>query len=314
MNANSASVPSAGCRPDIWSRSFAEEEKPTLVLYHANCPDGWAAAVVIHAKLGDTARYQAVDYHQPVPEISGERVLIVDFSYPYQVLKQFADAGNRVTVLDHHVGVSQSLAAAVGDGLVLGGYVSNRSGAELAWMWANRREGGFVYFPEMPRLVRAVAERDLHSFTRPDSKALCAYADTLVHDFDVWHRAMEDIGPCNRVMPHYQVAVSAGEACLRLFDRQIEHIMDTTRTTWRIGGHEVPVVNCPRFFASEAANRLALESRAGFAAAFVDMPDSRKVSLRAVPSVEILSVAKSYGGGGHAQAASFTVPLGWAGE
>lgn len=51
------------------------------------------------------------------------------------------------------------------------------------------------------------------------------------------------------------------------------------------------------------------------AACYWDTPEGRVFSLRSTDTgPDVSEIAKAYGGGGHAHAAGFRVPLGWEGE
>jgi len=60
----------------------------TQVLYHANCPDGFCAAWAAYTVFGDDAEYLPVQYGQDPPDVAGNRVYIVDFSYKREVMRR----------------------------------------------------------------------------------------------------------------------------------------------------------------------------------------------------------------------------------
>ena len=75
-----------------------------------------------------------------------------------------------------------------------------------------------------------------------------------------------------------------------------------------IGGYEVPVVNTHPMFFSDVGH--ALSKDAPFAACYMDKSGSRLFSLRSNENgVDVSEIAKSYGGGGHQNAAGFEVQL-----
>jgi uncharacterized protein len=50
-----------------------------LVLYHANCADGFTAAWIAHGVFGDDAEYVPVQYGQAPPDVRGRDVFILDW-------------------------------------------------------------------------------------------------------------------------------------------------------------------------------------------------------------------------------------------
>ena len=91
-----------------------------LVIYHANCTDGFGAAFAAWLKLGDEAEYLPMEYlktdgksstdllHEfstekiPGACISEREVYILDFSLPKAVMDWIFQIAKRVVWLDHH--------------------------------------------------------------------------------------------------------------------------------------------------------------------------------------------------------------------
>src|SRR5438094_7419144 len=92
-----------------WVMAYSAAMTPDLVLYHANCPDGFAAAWAIWKKY-PSAVFVPVDHGQPLPvDPSGRNLLIVDFSYSKPVLEGIAKSTASIQVLDHHITAQQAL-------------------------------------------------------------------------------------------------------------------------------------------------------------------------------------------------------------
>lgn len=76
-----------------------------LVLYHANCWDGFCAAWVARKAMPD-AEFIPVQYGQDPPEQAGDkdrRLFLVDFSYQRNVMFRLGALHRQgMTVLDHH--------------------------------------------------------------------------------------------------------------------------------------------------------------------------------------------------------------------
>ena len=61
--------------------------KKNVLLYHANCPDGFGSAYSFWKKFGDDMEYIPVKHGQPPPEgLSGKNVYIADFAYKRDIL------------------------------------------------------------------------------------------------------------------------------------------------------------------------------------------------------------------------------------
>ena len=58
-----------------------EPSSVNVVIYHANCNDGFGAAYSAWKLLGNRAEYHAASHGSPPPDVTGKRVVILDFSY-----------------------------------------------------------------------------------------------------------------------------------------------------------------------------------------------------------------------------------------
>ena len=104
-----------------------------------------------------------------------------------------------------------------------------------------------------------------------------------------------------------------GKTLRRKHNKDLDEILKATKRRMLICGYSVPVANVPYMFASDAGNRMAEGEL--FSASYFDTPDGRKFSLRSKDTgLDVSEIAKRYGGGGHARAAGFMMPIGWEGE
>ena len=265
----------------------------TVVVAHGGCYDGFAAAYVARLyfqKMGVTdVEYIFAKYGDPAPDVQGTVLYIVDFSYPKATLEKLAET-NAVTVLDHH-----KTAQANCEGLSFCTFDMGRSGAGLAWDHL---------FPdqERPAFVNYVEDRDLWRFQLPGSREVSAYIASFPRDFEVWDGQVQylDVGV-------YSEDIAAGKAILRFERQKVEEICKEAH--WReIGGHQVPVVNCPYNFGSLCGERLnQLYPDAPFSAYFFVRGDGEtQYGLRST-GFDVSEVAKQYGGGGHQRASGFVM-------
>ena len=88
-----------------------------LVIYHANCADGFAAAFAAWLKIGDEAEYVPCQYGQITGDEEGweklmakfadggnlnRDVYILDFSFPRTIMDHLMECADKVVWLDHH--------------------------------------------------------------------------------------------------------------------------------------------------------------------------------------------------------------------
>lgn len=258
-----------------------------IVIYHANCIDGFTAAYVAWCEYGGDAVYVPAQYGEPPPEVVGKDVLVVDFSYPRTTLEKMAAEAKSIRVLDHHKTAEADLS-----GLPFCTFDMLRSGAGLAW---DELHGG-----ERPALVDYVEDRDLWNWKLPDSREVSAWLSSFKPDFHVWETLA---GVLQNDRP---VAVGQGTAILRALNGYVDSLSQKY-AVHPIGGHAVPVINTTHAI-SELVGQLASLTGVPFAAGWFQRHDGKFVySLRSRGDFDVSEVAKRFGGGGHKNAAGFTV-------
>lgn len=301
---------------------------PTLVLYHDQCGDGFAAAWAVWRALGDdTVEYRPVRYNTPAPtDVAGKNLVIVDFCYDEPTLRALGQAAASLLVLDHHDTMIKDLIGKFPTpityelhrrglqepGTPYAWFSTEKAGALLAWEFFHGRQ-------DVPWLIRHMDDRDRWQFKIPDTREIHAAVMSYPRSFAEWDRLAaiiedyHDYDPDLAQIKAYDWLIVEGKAILRDRDRMLEEFLANTRTLV-IGGYAVPAVNVPKLFASDAAGTLAKGQP--FAVAYYDEPHGRVFSLRRRDGdVHVGEVAKRYpGGGGHPGAGGFTMPFGWEGD
>jgi len=260
-----------------------------LCIYHDHCADGFAAAwVVRRALLGDVDFYPAT-YGSDPPDVTGRDVFIVDFSYPRLVLLEMAAAAKSLTILDHHISAKHAI-----EGLpnAITRFSLGLSGCMIAWKY---------FFPNEtpPKLLQHIQDRDLWLFHLDATREICAALYSHPFDFallDLW---------CNSDQLHG--LASDGAAIERKNAKDLLELLDSNTRFINIAGYDVPSANVPPFLASAAGDELSKDN--AFAIIWHDTRDGVRVSIRSQREggLDVSQIAKIYGGGGHRNAAGFTV-------
>ena len=303
---------------------MSEIQRKKMCIYHGNCADGFGAAWVVRKALGSDVEFVAGIYGQEPPDVAGKDVVIVDFSYKYDILAALARKANSVIVLDHHKSAAEDLArfesfhAGVEEdtrrdvGATLLGWktahvmANSQNGPTIACCFDMNRSGAMLawdhYFPnqEPPQLLRHIEDRDLWLFKLEGTREIQANLFSYPYDFEVWDQL---------VAADVLTLVSDGAAIERKHHKDVAELVGVTKRRLKIGGFDVPVASLPYTLTSDAGHLMAQGEP--FAACYWDTPTGRVFSLRSTDEgIDVSEIASQYGGGGHRNASGFRVPFG----
>lgn len=303
---------------------MTEPWKPDVCIYHFPCDDGFASAWIANRRWPGIV-LAPTNYGLPFPDVDivGKHVLIADFSFKPDALREIAEKAMTVVILDHHKTAQDDLrefiiggtpdsfdcfdAAEALDILAQQGrpriaahFDMEHSGANLTWRFC---------FPmqQMPELIRYIEDRDLWRFALQDTRAISLLLKSHPYDLTIWSEIAEQLeAPLNRLP-----MIREARAIARFYDQKIAEIVPTA-TLKSIGKWSgIPVAHAPYAFASDLAHELLKKhTEAPFAAVVVDAYGGRTYSLRSEDARQDVSeVARMFGGGGHRNAAGFRVPV-----
>lgn len=293
-----------------------------LVIYHANCADGFGAAFAAWLKLGDEAEYVPFQYGQDfndLPAIDGREVYILDFSFSIDIMGYLFNQAKRVVWLDHHKTAFEMWCGKAPD-LFFTMHTEHcdrkhillddlKSGAVLAWEF-------FHPGTEVPMLIQHIDDYDRWQFkiegTKELNKALWAAQSW---NFPQWKELIE-----SDIRPMYK----AGKAILRAHNQNVQSVVkgsaracainhpegeDWAHTYWPwVNGL---AANCPPHLTSDVGHELAVMSGTfGLCWTLSQTGLMAKCSLRSNGDYDVSTIAKAFGGGGHRNAAGFEVTIG----
>ena len=263
-----------------------------LVLYHAECDDGFGAAYAAWLSLGDSAEYLPVTYGDRIaPErLTGRQVFILDFSFPPDRLGEMAQHAAKIVLLDHHKSAAAQWTNMEPAPHVELHFDMDRSGAQMAWDF-------FHPGTARPPLIDHIGDRDLWRFALADTKAFCAGLSLVPMTFESWKIASANPG----------VLIAKGHTVLEVLQRQIDSALRKELRPVTLCGHQGLATNAISN-TSEIGNAIAKRSGT-FSLTFFIKGDEVICSLRSIAPFDVSTIAANYGGGGHAQASGFTVPI-----
>jgi len=268
-----------------------------VVLYHANCLDGFGAAFAAFEKFreGDESLCDFVPaaYGEGHADLEGRNIFLLDFSYKRSELKRLCDVASSVTIIDHHVSAQNDLSGLdkEHDNLNIV-FDMQKSGAVLAWE--------YFHSSPPPKLFQYIQDRDLWRFEFKETNDVYAALMARPHNFMHWAGLINSEARLKSI-------IKEGEAINRYRNRLIEAYKKRSVMS-SIAGYTVPVVNCPGAIASDLLGELAKGHP--FAAGYQDIGTKRNWSLRSTrEGKDVSKIAEKLGGGGHRNAAGFSVAL-----
>ncbi len=270
------------------------KKRPSIVLYHSDCLDGFCSFWVAWKKFGIHASYYAVSPRQlpfPISKIRNTEVYVVDNSLSKKDIQTLQAQGCAVIILDHH----KSSEADVKNADV---YVfdTKHSGAMLAWKY---------FFPQQkaPWLVKYVEDGDLWNFKLAHTdqiRNMLVLKGFHLKQWNLFARALED--PLKK-----RTLIAQGEI-VEQYRRTL--IGQSTQKAYlvKFAGHTVYAVNeATQSIRSEVAH-LLYKKKPPFSIVWSLEGDMISVSLRSDGKFDVSKLAQKYGGGGHPVASGFTFP------
>jgi len=253
-----------------------------VILYHAECADGFGAAWAIWKRFPN-ARFIPVKHgNPPPPELTAQIVVIVDFSYDRPTLERLAAETQALLILDHHITAEKALT-----NLPYAYFDLKKSGAVLAWEWAHDHP--------VPWLLEYIQDKDLWTWTLPSSREINAAIASHPFDFNLWNRFKQ------------KELEQEGRAILR-YEQELVNKLAAQAVLVDFQGAIVPSVQSA-ILTSQIGERLAADYP--FCIIWHDHEGRRYYSMRSRDDgTDVGAIAVSFGGGGHTHAAGFSIALG----
>lgn len=275
-------------------------KNPITVIYHGNCPDGFASALAAQLCFKQQDNYKSfkdnIIYHKGIhgttpPDCQGREVYIVDFSYKRADVKALCQQALKVTIIDHHVSALKDLKdlEQEHDNLELN-FDMDQSGAVLSWK--------FFHQTAVPMLFQHIQDNDLWRFDLKNTQTIILAIMSYPMKLKLW----------NSWLQNDQILDTLHKEGL-ILERQTNSQIKRYKKAARMGtvaGYIVPIVNAPSSIGSELLHQLS--DGYPFAAAYQDKSDRRVWQLRSggEKAIDVSEVALKFGGGGHKNASGFS--------
>lgn len=289
------------------------------VVYHGNCNDGTASAWAAWKVLGINAEYIAWRYGDPVPQVDGMVVFVVDISPKPEEVEQLRASAKAVVIVDHHDSSLRKISdlprvdkysdfmeiVDKHDGTDVPVYLMmdiERSGAILSWLFFNNH--GLTYNGLIPTALTLIDDYDRFTKKYNDTAAFNAWLAGSGRYIDNLDRHVNEDGT-----PKY-TALSAGKLLVKQLQRQVNDIIRNyvRFVQWR--SYKIALVNAPFTIRNEVADELNQTTDVDFVLVYSIRSDKVVFSARGKDKkINLSIIAEEFGGGGHEDAAAFSIPL-----
>lgn len=267
--------------------------KDIIILYHAECNDGFGAAWAAWKKFGYSADYIPIEHQVPLPEgLNGKQVFFIDIIPDEELAEKVIRENSSVVAIDHHK-TNEPVMSLFKEH----SFDNNHSGAVLAWKY---------FHPDKPapKLLLLIEDVDIGKWEYPETNEFIAALGLYDFDFKIWDKIASDAEDRGKISEY----LAKGKIVNIYINKIIESLVESASIIEFEGG-KIYSVNAPDFINGLVATKLASKFPP-FAITWYQDKDMIYVSLRSDGAVDVSEIAKKYGGGGHKAAAGFSFPVG----
>ena len=268
-----------------------------LVVYHANCFDGFAAHIAAKLVLGTlNTDYRPMHYgDSPEALYNYNHVCMVDFSLPRDQLLELATRVDKVTILDHHASAQKNLVN-LPENIELV-FNMEQSGCVIAWE--------YFHSTPVPKLFRYIEDRDLWRFDLPKTKAVIEGLAQYPQTFNAYMCLIDK----NTDSSEIANLIKVGAPIVRYKQNLVEAYEKNwtkNKTYFEFNDTNVPYLNCSTpHLISDLGDHM--DAKHGICIMWFHDGKNFIHSVRSHDSspLKAIEIAEYFGGGGHKDAAGF---------
>lgn len=279
------------------STHLLTDDKETVLVYHDTCLDGTASAWAVKKAftlvgMENQITYfpdQYNEYRINPNDVLGKNLLIVDFSYPKEIMTKLIEVAHSVTVIDHHDGQTKGeIEALLKSGEIYGEHDTSRAGCHITW--------DFFFESEPPALLAHVADGDLYKFALENTRDVLSAVYAGGFSIDNFEKMLDS---------DVETLSVTGAAINDARMREITEHVSQSMFWMDIKGHVVPVVFAPNGWRNQTCELMYEALNIPFAVNIDRRGNGLKLSFRSKKGVgiNVVDVAESFNGSGHKHAA-----------
>jgi|688.fasta_scaffold231332_2 oligoribonuclease NrnB/cAMP/cGMP phosphodiesterase (DHH superfamily) len=288
---------------NIFKGKLLQPDEVDVVIYHSPCSDGTGAGYSAwkYFQLNNPSKNvkflpMSIGAHPP-PDITGSNVLICDYSYRKDIIRdQIMPKVNKFLIIDHHKSAEDDLIE-LDDKYKI--FNMNYSGAVLTWMY---------FFPDtkVPLMLEYIQDRDIWTKKLPNTDDFSSWFYTLPQKFEEYDKYLDD----NLLFEMIKVKGSSFSSLNEYYTSQAVDYAIPKFCKIKGKYYLVAYVNST-ICKSDVGNKIFEKyPLIDFSAVYSisDATNSTSFSLRSTPKhADVSTIAFSFGGGGHKCASGIRV-------
>lgn len=278
-----------------------EPTEVNFVIYHDPCIDGFTSAMTCYY-FNKSATQEDITFHptnhgDKPPDVTGKNVLVCDFSYSKEDTNLIMKQANKLLVLDHHKTAEKELEDLPNENKV---FDMNHSGAYLTWVY-------FFGGKNIPGMILYVEDHDLWLHKLDKTYEFTSFIFTVPKDFERYIRFLDDNYLDVVVFPMGEgMMIKDNNYKEDLAKKVVPHFIEHQGVYYFAGHLNSDILRSEignyAFKILPYLNFSVIIRNNGFA-------NTTEFSLRSTDDrTDVSSIAKSFGGGGHRNAAGYNAP------
>jgi oligoribonuclease NrnB/cAMP/cGMP phosphodiesterase (DHH superfamily) len=280
--------------------------KVDIIFYHNPCQDGLSSAwVAFKYSKENNLNYEFIGMANNNPidfsiDIKDKNVMFLDIAPSEQQLELLNKDAKGYFILDHHKTNEERLRD---NKNVI--FKMDKSGVGITWEFFYPEE-------EMPLFLQMVQDRDIWTWTIPNSKSFCEglytsvfITDSLKESFELYDEIYKDPLKLKEI-------ISLGEIIEKKKEKQINGIAKSaSNKTYNYKDYKVCIVNCDHELASDLGNLILRKYNYDFVVCWRYNHNTEEywLSMRADNKVDVSEICKEFAGGGHKNAAGCSTKI-----
>lgn len=271
-----------------------------LIIYHKNCNDGFGSATVAYKFLknekgknwiDNNVKFYAASHGSKPPNYEGKDVLILDFSYSTNIMKDIQENSKSLYIIDHHKTAYDRLKGISENNYLLR---MDKSGVGLTWEYFSGDNNN------LPLFLQYIQDRDIWTNKLEFSECFFLATSYIEKEFRLWEFYIDNfIEDCDI----YHTALNIGRTLLKNKNNDISYIVKNYYKkvlTIYDKKYRVVYLNSP-VYGSDLGNYLVEHfDDIDFGVVWTFNGKKTRFSLRSKEGgVDVSKIAELYNGGGH---------------